>query len=156
MLYADDLCLVSLSSSGMQHLHSICKEYASTHKLLYNGSKSFALCFKKNTLKVSFPSFYLDPMKIPIVDQCRYLGITISTNNTDVDLKKQMRKLYANVNSLLRKFSKCSVDVKCFLFKTYSSNLYCAMRFDCTPSSTKKVKNCIQQQPATIYVLVMA
>ena len=26
-------------------------------------------------------------MKIPTVDQCRYLGITISTNNPDVDLK---------------------------------------------------------------------
>ena len=39
-------------------------------------------------------------MKIPTVDQCRYLGITISTNNSDVDLNRQMRKLYANVNLL--------------------------------------------------------
>ena len=118
-------------------------EYAFPHKLLYNGSKSFALCFKKNTLKVSSPSFYLDQMKIPTVDQCRYLGITISTNNSDVDLKGQMRKLYANhnVNLLLRKFSKCSVNVECFLFKTYCSNLYCApMWFDCTKAARKKLK----------------
>ena len=106
LCYVDDLCLISLSSSGMQHLLNICKEYAFTHKLLCNGSKSFALCFKKNTLKVSSPSLYLDQMKIPTVDQCRYLGITISTNNSDVDLKRQMRKLYANVNLLLREFSK--------------------------------------------------
>ena len=92
------------------------------HKVQYNLH-----CFKKNTLKVSSSSFYLHHMKIPTVDQCRYLGKTISTNNSDVDLKRQMRKLYANVNLLLRKFSKCnSVDVKCFLFKTYCSNLYCA------------------------------
>ena len=45
-------------------------------------------------------------------------SITISTNNSDVDLKKQMKKLYANVNLLLRKFSKCSVDAKCFLYKS--------------------------------------
>ena len=100
LCYADDLCLISVSSSGMQHLLNICKEYEFTHKLLYNGSKSSALCFKKNTLKVSSPSFYLDQMKIPTVDQCRYIGITISTNNSDVDLKRQMRKLYANVNLL--------------------------------------------------------
>ena len=51
-----------------------------------------------------------------------------------------MRKLYANVN-LLRKFSKCSVDVKIFLSKTYCSNLYCApMWFDCTKAATKKLK----------------
>ena len=79
LYYADDLCLISLSSSGMQHLLNICNEYATTHKLLYNGSKSFSLCFKKNTLKVSAPLFYPDQMKIPTVKQCRYLSITIST-----------------------------------------------------------------------------
>ena len=35
-LYMDDL---SLKLNGMQHLLNICKEYAFTHKLLYNGSK---------------------------------------------------------------------------------------------------------------------
>ena len=80
-------------------------------------------------------------MKIPTVEQCRYLGITISTNNSDVDLKRQMRKLYANVNLLLRKFFKCSVDIKYFLFKTYCSNFYCApMLFDCTKAALKKLK----------------
>ena len=37
-----------------------------------------------------------------------------------------MRKMYANVNLLLRKFSKCSVSLKCFLFKSYCPSLYCA------------------------------
>ena len=141
LYYADDLCLISLSSSGMQHLLNNCNKYAPTHKLLYNGSKSFALCFKKNTLKVSSSSFYLDQMKIPTVDQCRYLDITISTNNSDVDLKRQMRKLYVNVNLLLRKCSNCSVDVKCFLFKTYCNNLYCApMWIDCSKDELEKLK----------------
>ena len=80
-------------------------------------------------------------MKIPTVKQCRYLGIAISTQNSDIDLKRQMRKLYANVNLLLRKFSKCSVGVKCFLFNTYCSNLYCApMWLDCTKAALKKMK----------------
>ena len=81
----------------MQHLLNICKdlkEYATTHKLLYKGSKPFVLCFKENTLKVISPSFYLDLMKFLTVEQCIYIGITISTNNSDVDLKRQMRKLY--------------------------------------------------------------
>ena len=54
-----------------------------------------------------------------------------------------MRKMYANVNLLLRKFSKCFVDVhvKCFLFKMCCSNLYCApMWFDCTKAAVKKMK----------------
>ena len=48
--------------------------------------------------------------------------------------------MYANVNLLLGKFSKCSVGVKCFLFKTYYSSLYCApMWFDCTKIALKRV-----------------
>ena len=31
LCYADDLCLISLSSSGMQHLLNICKEYMHSH-----------------------------------------------------------------------------------------------------------------------------
>ena len=54
------------------------------------------LCFKNNTIKIKQPSFYLDHLKIPIVENCRYLGITISTKNTDLDLKRQMKKKYAN------------------------------------------------------------
>ena len=36
--------------------------------------------------------------------------------NPDLDIKRQMRKMYDNVNPLLRKFSKCSVGVKCFIY----------------------------------------
>ena len=36
--YAHDLCLISLSSSGMQQLLHICNEYAAEHQLIYNGS----------------------------------------------------------------------------------------------------------------------
>ena len=76
-----------------------------------------------------------------MVENCRYLGITISTKNSDLDLKRQMRKIYANANLLLRKFSSCSVSVKCHLFKTYCSTLYCApMWFDCTKTALKKLK----------------
>ena len=107
-------------------------------QLLYNGSKSYSLCFKSKSIKITQPSLYLNLLKIPIVENCRYLRITISTKNSDLDLKRQMRKIYANTNLLLRKFSKCSVDVKCHLFKTYCSNLYCAPM--CTKTALKKLK----------------
>ena len=70
-----------------------------------------------------------------------YYSITISTNNSDVDLNRPVRKLYDNVNVLLRKFSKCSVNVKCVIFKTYCSNLYCvSMWFGCIKAALKKLK----------------
>ena len=59
LCYADDLCLISLSSSGMQQPLHICNEYAAEHQLIYNGSKSFSLCFKRKDLKISSPTFFL-------------------------------------------------------------------------------------------------
>ena len=42
LCYADDICLISLSSVGMQQLFSICDIYAKEHDLLYNGGKSYS------------------------------------------------------------------------------------------------------------------
>ena len=42
---------------------------------------------------------------------------------------------------LLRKFVKCSPDVKCYLFKTYCCNLYCApFWYDSTKTAMKNLK----------------
>ena len=48
LCYADDLCLISLSSAGIQSLLDICNtnSYAIEHVLTYNSSKSYSLCFK--------------------------------------------------------------------------------------------------------------
>ena len=50
------------------------------------------------------PYFYLNRLEIPKVDRCKYLGIMISIKNCDIDMNKQMRKFYANINILLRHF----------------------------------------------------
>ena len=47
LCYADDLCLISLSSIGMQLLLHVCNKYGAEQQLLYNGSKSVYLCFKR-------------------------------------------------------------------------------------------------------------
>ena len=73
--------------------------------------------------KIKQPSFFLNDLKIQMVENCRYLGILHNYfyKNSDLDLEIQMRKIYTNANLLLRKFSCCSVSVKCHLFKTYRS-----------------------------------
>ena len=42
---------------------------------------------------------------------------------------------------LLRRFRKCSIPVKCYLFKTYCSNVYCAqLWYNFTLTTIKKDK----------------
>ena len=57
LCYADNLCLISLSSSGMQHLLDICDIYASSHQLSYNATKLFSLCFRPKQIKINALSF---------------------------------------------------------------------------------------------------
>ena len=150
LCYADDLCLISLSSAGMQKLLNLCSKYAVDHSLTYNAKKSFSLCFIPRTVKISRPQLYLNTLVIPHVSECKYLGIIVCQKNCDRDLKRQMKKFYANANMLLRRFSKCSIPVKCYLFKTYCSNLYCApLWYNFTLTAMKKIKiaynNCIRR-----------
>ena len=88
--YADDLCLIALSSSRMQHLLDLCNVYATDHQLSYNATKSFSLCFKPNRIKIKRPNYALGEKVIPsvTVDQYKYLGVIISVKNSDADLKR--------------------------------------------------------------------
>ena len=109
------------------------------------------MCFRPKQIKISQPSFGQGKQIIPAVDKCKYLGIIVSESNCDGDLKRQMPKYYANANMLLRKFSYCSPDVKCCMFKSYCATIYCSsMWLDSTVTSIKKNENCLQQQPQEV------
>ena len=40
MLYADDICIISLSSAGLQQLLNICSGYSEFHDLTFNSIRS--------------------------------------------------------------------------------------------------------------------
>ena len=87
--YADDLCLICLSSAGMQKLLNVCSNHATEYISSYYANKSYTLCVKATTIKFERPTLYFGQMSIPNVTNCRYLGITISVKNCDLDLKRQ-------------------------------------------------------------------
>ena len=65
----------------------------------------------------------------------------VSEHNSDNDLKRHLKKFYANANMLIRKFSKCSVNVKCYLYKIYCSTRYCsALWFNNAKTTLTKLK----------------
>ena len=52
LCYADDLCLISLSSAGMRKLLCICSKYAIDHSLTYNAKKVFFIVFHTWHIKI--------------------------------------------------------------------------------------------------------
>ena len=77
--------------------------------------------------KSTFPVFHLCGSPLLICKETKYLGHVLSEDWTDDrDVYRQCCKIYAQANMLLRKFSMCSDDVKCSLFRAYVTPLYTA------------------------------
>jgi hypothetical protein len=74
-----------------------------------------------------YDSVYLNNECIKVVSSTKYLGHYLASDlSDDLDIKRQCRQLYAQGNSLIRKFHMCSVEVKLFLFQSYCSPMYTA------------------------------
>ena len=62
---------------------------------------------------------------IPYVENCKYLLIVIHLQPDLYDIKRQIRKFYANTNMLLREFSICFYQVKYHRIRSYCANMHC-------------------------------
>ena len=123
--YADDMCLLSFSTAGMQKLFNICDQYSNDHDLIFNSKKTMCMCFTPKSCKSYECKLSLNQESLSYVREARHLGVVIQLSGTDKGVHRQMRKYYAGINTLIRRFYACSYDVKCYLFRSYISNMYC-------------------------------
>ena len=128
LLYADDIVLVSPSSAGLKRLLEVCEIFGKENDILFNATKSAVMFFKSNYMpNLKVPIFNLNGNSIDVVHTFKYLGHYISNNLSDKeDISRQRKKLYAQGNSLIRKFHMCTLDTKLILFNTYCSSMYTA------------------------------
>ena len=84
------------------------------------------MVFKSKTMpSFNIPHFDLNENNIEIVDNFKYLGHILCNDLSDkLDIERQRRKLYAQGNSLIRKFHMCTLETKLLLFNTYCSSMY--------------------------------
>ena len=108
MLYADDLCIVSLSSAGLQKLLSICDEYCAIVIQLLLMLRNLHAC-SSNVLAVNKhcdnSTVFLSGNQIDLVQEVKYVGVLLNPSmKTSIDVSRQTQKLYAQANMLLRIF----------------------------------------------------
>ena len=143
LLYADDLCIVSLSSAGLQQLLPICDQYCASHSITFKLRKSVCMFFKSKMKKLcdNVP-VVLSGNNIDFVHETKYLGVIINSSmKTSSDVVRQTRKFYAQTNMFLCNFRYCTNDVKCKLFQSFCANMYgCHLWFNSTSSTIKKLK----------------
>ena len=129
MLDADDLCIISLSSAGLQQLLVQCDDYCRKHSIIFNVGKSICMFFKSAVnRKCDTTDLFLSTKVIDFVQETKYLGVMLNSQlKTSINVSRQTRKFYAQANMLLQNFRYCSVDVKCMLFRSFCTNIYCCL-----------------------------
>ena len=128
LMYADDLVLISPTTRGLFKLIAECQKYGIEFDIIYNPLKSAVMFFKPEFMsKIRMPNFKICDENINVVQEYTYLGhILTDTMSDNLDILRQRRKLFAQGNSIRRKFYMCSIDVKLTLFRSYCSSLYTA------------------------------
>ena len=126
VFYADDLCIMSASTAGLQNLIDICYNYSVQKSLTFNPTKSVCVVFKPKKFKLYCPPMALNAALLPYVDSVKYLGFMFTPDSKDdVDMPRQLRTFYARSNTILRQFAKCDESVKLVLFSSFCSCYYC-------------------------------
>ena len=128
LMYADDVVLLAPSVSGLQKLIRACENYGLQHDIKFNPKKSAVMLFKAVHFRADVsPHLELHGEAVRVTHSTRYLGHIFCDDFTDDnDIGRQCRTLYAQGNTILRKFYMCSLDVKLKMFKSYCMPLYTA------------------------------
>ena len=127
-MYVDDIVLISPSTDGLKTLIEHCQQFGHTNDIKFNLMKSAILPFlPEDKKKYKTPPIHMNNELIPVVGDFKYLKHILSNNkNDDLDIERKCKKIYAQGNSILRKFHMFSIEVKVELFKTYCTPLYTA------------------------------
>jgi hypothetical protein len=127
MFFADDSILMAPTIESLQSLIDICVDYAKRFDILYNDTKSCCSVFLPKHLKdMNIPSVNMESKVLKWVSTKTYLGVIICADRKDTDdMSRQMKAIYRQGNSIIRKFFSCTDNVKICLFKTYCYNMYC-------------------------------
>ncbi|KAG7306355.1 hypothetical protein JYU34_008979 [Plutella xylostella] len=124
--YADDMVLLSPTVRALRHLLAICEQYAVTHGLRYNESKSEFMVFRAvNKTYTTVPDIPLNGTPLKQVDKFKYLGHWVTCDLSDkADIERERRALCVRANMLARRFARCTKEVKIMLFKAFCQSMY--------------------------------
>ena len=101
LFYADDIAVLAPSVKGLQYLLNLCHSYCVEWDILLNAKKTKNMFFGKG----SSPSFCtrMNNIKIPWVDQWKYLGVTLKSGvKFGCCVKEKLASFYRSVNGILR------------------------------------------------------
>ena len=139
------MVLMAPTAEALQILIDACQAYAATHDIIYNTTKTECMVIPPKNSKVTYvKSALLNGCALKFVNSFTYLGHIITEDiRDDCDILKQNRKLTAIGNTILRKFSFCTQEVKLELFRSYCYSIYCnSLWYEYRAATIQKIRVC--------------
>ena len=123
--YADDMILMSPTSSGLQRLLNVTSRLLDEEGLVLNVQETNIVVFNQKSMQPANLRFYYDGHIISIVDSFKYLGCILSGDLTDVlDIDRCNKAFNKSAGFLLRKFNNADIQIFLHLFNSFCSTLY--------------------------------
>ena len=116
--YADDIALIAPSLSSLKQVMKICENFAKSHNIIFNSSKTKLLCYNKDPQTVIRP-IYLNGEQVSVVEHEKHLGNFLTTNIDDRNIISNVCDLYQMSNLLISDFRVCDCIALDSLFNTY-------------------------------------
>jgi len=132
LAYADDIVLIPLVV-WLSEIAWYSRRSVHTIGMSFNTKKTVCMifnpCDKRKIVCSDFPQFVLAKCNLTFVSQFKYLGHIIEHSFSDYsDISRELKSLFARTNLLIRRFARCTSNVKAKLFWSF---VLCFMTLHC-------------------------
>ena len=102
VFYANDLCVIAPSPSGLQALLNICAKFGFENYIKYNPINSICMVIKLCGFHLKCSDIYMNNNKLVFVEKIKYLVVVICNDlKDDEDMLRHLRSFYARSNSVI-------------------------------------------------------
>jgi hypothetical protein len=124
--YADDLCILSPTLSGLQSMLNVCEIYGDVFDVKFNAKKTKCMKFSKcGTNFINNIDIRLCGQKLTWVDEFKYLGNWITPDlSENLEITRKLGVFYGGVNNLCSTFKNIGTKHTLKLFYSYCCHFY--------------------------------
>ena len=123
MGYCDDTQLLANLISELQRMVDICVDYNKRWLMKYNVKKSVVMNLGHKIVNNEDIKIKINDKILPVVNECKYLGLNINENNEDdeflISKFKNVQKCVYSLNSYGLKPTGVNPIIKSFMYNTY-------------------------------------
>jgi len=123
MGYCDDMQILANLISELQKLVDMCNEYSKKWLMKFNVNKSMVMNVGYKVLNNEQIKIKIDNVLLPVVNECKYLGLKIREDNEDdnflMEKFRNIQKCAYSLNSYGLKPIGVNPEIKSFIYNTY-------------------------------------